>query len=79
MVLRKGRKVETEDKALSILLESAAQAFNETPRGDSNYEFTEKDFSDLIYALWEDRFKGDQLHFREKCSELLSREGISED
>ncbi len=67
-----------DDQALEVLLESARLAFRDTAREDSNYQFSEKDFLELIRDIWQDRFKSEQLTFKAKCTELLLREGIDE-
>lgn len=69
----------TDDQAFEILVASAKQAFQETSREDSNYEFSERDFLELIQKLWQDRYKSDQISFKAKCAELLVREGIDAD
>jgi len=71
--------MQTEDNAYKILLESAREAFITITREDSTYEFSEKDFLELIKALWQDRFKSEQLAFKDKCVEILLREGIDAD
>ena len=71
--------MDSEDTALAVLLESAKEAFREIQRGDSKFEFTEKDFLTLVTTIWNERFTSESLGFKSECSEILIREGIDED
>lgn len=65
-----------EDEAIEILLKSARHAYRNSTLENSNYEFSEQDYLEVVKAIWQDRFKNELVAFKAKCSEVLVREGI---